>query len=92
MALLTVEIEISNSLKSVIFLGDNFSLVLVTQQTPNNINSNSSNNSTNSSINEKSFMQHTRDVGRDMLKTQVWSFGSINKGKGLCSIQKSLNA
>ncbi|KAG5667794.1 hypothetical protein PVAND_015763 [Polypedilum vanderplanki] len=54
-------------------MGDNFALVLVTQQLPNG---------NNNSIIDKNFMQETREIGRDLLKTQVWSFGSINKGAG----------
>lgn len=52
--------------------GDNFALVLVIQQRPNQED--------DESISKKSFIERTRYVGRDLLKTQVWSFGSINKG------------
>lgn len=51
--------------------GDNFALVLVLPQRPQ-IDSNNNN--------QKNFLDKVKFDGRDLLKTQVWSFGSINKG------------
>lgn len=52
--------------------GDNFAIVLVQQkllsetENGNNI--------------DESFIEQTKKLGREILKTQVWSFGTINKG------------
>ena len=53
--------------------GDNFAIVLVQQKAL-------SENGNGSSIHEETFIDRTRQLGREILKTQVWSFGSINKG------------
>lgn len=52
--------------------GDNFAIVLVQQK--------SSESSNSSSGNDETFIERTRQLGCEILKTQVWSFGSINKG------------
>lgn len=49
--------------------GDNFAIVLVQQKIL-----------AEGSIKEDSFIERTKQLGREILKTQVWSFGSINKG------------
>lgn len=54
--------------------GDNFAIVLVQQKLLSE-NSNSS-----CSANDETFIDRTSQLGREILKTQVWSFGSINKG------------
>ena len=54
--------------------GDNFAIVLVQQKLL------SSGGSKNGSIREDGFIDQTKQLGREILKTQVWSFGSINKG------------
>lgn len=52
--------------------GDNFAIVLVQQK--------SVSDSWDGQINDENFMDKTRDEARKILKTQVWSFGSINNG------------
>jgi amyotrophic lateral sclerosis 2 protein len=50
--------------------GDNFAIVLVEQKALES----------GISIRDESFVDRTKQLGREILKTQVWSFGSINKG------------
>ena len=65
------KIECFSSIKALqVATGDNFALVLVLPQRPQN----------DASTNKEDFIQKVRFDGRDLLKTQVWSFGSINKG------------
>lgn len=65
------KIECFSSIKALqVATGDNFALVLVLPQRPQN----------DVNANQKDFLQKVRYDGRDLLKTQVWSFGSINKG------------
>lgn len=52
--------------------GDNFAIVLVQQK--------SLSDGSNINIRDESFTDRTKQLGREILKTQVWSFGSINKG------------
>lgn len=52
--------------------GDNFAIVLVIQK--------SLTDGRSISVQEDSFVDRTKQRGREILKTQVWSFGSINKG------------
>ncbi|CRK89404.1 CLUMA_CG003154, isoform A [Clunio marinus] len=52
--------------------GDNFAIVLVQQKLPVDDNRNS--------FHEDTFIERTKQLGCSILKTQVWSFGSINKG------------
>ncbi|KAL7016229.1 hypothetical protein ACKWTF_009967 [Chironomus riparius] len=67
------KIECFSSIKALqVATGDNFALVLVIPQRPQN----------DDGANQKDFLQKVRFDGRDLLKTQVWSFGSINKGSG----------
>lgn len=53
--------------------GDNFAIVLVQQKSL-------SESSNSSSVNDETFIDRTKQLGREILKTQVWSFGTINKG------------
>lgn len=53
--------------------GDNFSIVLVQQKL---LSTKGNKNITK----HESFIERTKQIGREILKTQVWSFGSINKG------------
>ena len=52
--------------------GDNFVIVLVQQKALSD--------SSSVNIRDESFTDRTKQLGREILKTQVWSFGSINKG------------
>lgn len=53
--------------------GDNFAVVLVQQRFEGD-------RSGSSLFREDGFIEQTKRLGREILKTQVWSFGSINKG------------
>lgn len=53
--------------------GDNFAIVLVHQKF-------NSDRSGSSLLREDGIIEQTKRLGREILKTQVWSFGSINKG------------
>ena len=65
------KIECFSNIKALqVATGDNFALVLVLPLRPQN----------DVAANQKDFLQKVRFDGRDLLKTQVWSFGSINKG------------
>jgi amyotrophic lateral sclerosis 2 protein len=48
--------------------GNNFAIVLVRQR-----------GIEDSKKNDSNFMERTKQIGKEVLKTQVWSFGSINK-------------